>query len=113
MAALFELEGHVTDIALSGPEALTRASAFLPDAVLLDIGLPGMDGYEVARRLRADPRFSEILLLALTGWGRDDDKEKARSAGFDAHLTKPVDIEAVKALLRRNASGGLRSDRQV
>jgi CheY-like chemotaxis protein len=101
MAILFELEGHVTDIAFSGPEALARASAFLPDAVLLDIGLPGMDGYEVARQLRADPRFSKILLLALTGWGRDDDKEKARSAGFDAHLTKPVDIEAVKALLLR------------
>ena len=100
MAALFELEGHVTDIALSGPEALERASAFQPDAVLLDIGLPGMDGYEVARRLRADPRFSGLLLLALTGWGSDDDKDKAMSAGFDAHLTKPVDLEAVKALLR-------------
>jgi len=101
MAALFELEGHVTDIALSGPEALERAAAFQPDAVLLDIGLPGMDGYEVARRLRADPRFSGTLLLALTGWGSDDDKDKAMSAGFDAHLTKPVDLEAVKALLRR------------
>jgi PAS domain S-box-containing protein len=102
MAALFELEGHVTDIALSGPEALERASAFQPDVVLLDIGLPGMDGYEVARRLRADPRFSGLLLLALTGWGSDDDKDKAMSAGFDAHLTKPVDLEAVKALLRRS-----------
>jgi PAS domain S-box-containing protein len=92
-------QDHEVLTAGDGIEALDRAAAFQPDVVLLDIGLPGIDGYEVARRLRADPRHMRTLIVALTGWGSEDDKRRAENAGFDAHLTKPVDVAAVEALL--------------
>jgi len=74
--------------------------------VLLDIGLPGMDGYEVVRRLRAEFPEHRALIVALTGWGRAEDIERARDAGFDEHLVKPVDIDALRRLLSRAASSG-------
>ena len=69
--------------------------------MLLDIGMPGMSGYELAQRLRADSRYDNTVLVALTGWGSESDKKQARDAGFDHHLTKPVDHDALEPLLRR------------
>jgi CheY-like chemotaxis protein len=91
LATLLELTGHVVETAADGPSALAAARVFNPDVVLMDIGLPGMNGYEVARRLRADPAFRETRLIALTGWGQDTDRERSREAGFDLHLVKPID----------------------
>jgi CheY-like chemotaxis protein len=93
------LEGHSIETAHDGPEALAAAAEFEPDAVVLDIGLPEMDGYEVARRLRGNPRFANLLLLAVSGYGRDDDRRRSREAGFDHHLTKPVSVDELNALI--------------
>ena len=83
----------------SGPEALAVADDFLPQVVLLDIGMPGMDGYEVARRLRRNPRHADTMLVAVSGWNQEPDRRHARAAGFDHHFPKPVDIAALTALL--------------
>jgi CheY-like chemotaxis protein len=80
---------------------LPAALEFRPEVVLLDIGLPGMNGYEVARALRAEPRLGRLTLIALTGWGADDDRRRALAAGFDHHLTKPVDLAVLEDMLRR------------
>lgn len=100
LAHLLQLQGYGVRTAHTGPDALTGASAWLPDVVLLDIGLPQLDGYEVARRLRADPAMKRLKLVALTGYGNETDLQLAREAGFDAHLLKPVDLAAVQKLLR-------------
>ncbi|MFO0609976.1 MAG: ATP-binding protein [Polyangiales bacterium] len=92
-ALLLELLGHEVRAAANGVEALAVAAEFAPDLVLCDIGLPLMDGYEVARRLRADPRFAGVRLVALTGYGRDEDAQRSRASGFDAHLVKPFDLD--------------------
>ena len=99
MAMLLELAGHELRTAFSGQDALELALSFRPDVVFLDIGLPGMNGYEVARLLLADPVTARTRLIALTGWGTEDDIRKSKMAGFHAHLTKPVDPEAVEAIL--------------
>ena len=99
MVMLLDLSGHDARAAFGGQEALDVALAFRPDVVFLDIGLPGMNGYEVARRLLADPATAAAKLIALTGWGTEDDIQKSKMAGFHAHLTKPVDPEAVDGLL--------------
>ncbi len=96
---LKRLYGQEVEVAHDGPSALKVAQSFRPDVILLDIGLPGMDGYEVARRLRAMPGFEAVTLLALTGWGQDEDRIKSRDAGFDQHLVKPVDPESILVLL--------------
>ena len=99
LAMLLDLSGHDARAAFGGQEALDLALSFRPDVVFLDIGLPGMNGYEVARRLRAYPATATTKLIALTGWGTEDDIRKSKMAGFHAHLTKPVDPEAVGAML--------------
>jgi len=99
LALLLALAGHETHVAHDGPEALTRADALRPDAVLLDLGLPGLSGYEVCRRLRVEPWAREIPIIAITGWGQDDDRRRSKDAGFDAHLVKPVVFEELTALL--------------
>ncbi|HEY8554754.1 MAG TPA: ATP-binding protein [Burkholderiales bacterium] len=96
---LLELEGHRVEVAHSGREALERARAFLPDVVLCDIGLPGMDGYEVAQRLREERGAEAPLLVALTGFASNIDKERAARAGFDHHLAKPPSIERLRDLI--------------
>jgi CheY-like chemotaxis protein len=96
---MLDLEGHEVRTAADGLEALAVAEEFLPQVVLLDIGMPGIDGYETARRLRARPWAQSTLLCAQTGWGQEDDKRRARSAGFDRHLVKPIDPEELNRLL--------------
>jgi CheY-like chemotaxis protein len=86
--------------------ALETAAAFRPDVVLLDIGMPKLDGYEVCRRLRAQPWGAGVLIVAVTGWGQDSDKRRAREAGFDHHLTKPMDPAALYDLLESRPAPG-------
>ena len=100
-----ELDGHAATTAHDGPAALAAMERFAPSAVLLDIGLPGMDGYEVAQRIRVLPGGRDVLLIAVTGWGQDEDRRRAQAAGFDAHVTKPVEGEALSALLAKGAFG--------
>lgn len=101
LAMLLALSGHEVAVEHSGPEALRQADGFLPHAVLCDLGMPGMSGHEFALRLRQDPRFAGTLLVALTGWGADEDQRRSRAAGFDAHLIKPASVDEVMALLAR------------
>jgi len=86
-------------MAHDGPSAVEVALIFRPEVILLDIGLPGMNGYEVARRLRKEPGFEQTVLIALTGYGQDEDRQKSKEAGFDHHLTKPVEPEALSSLI--------------
>jgi CheY-like chemotaxis protein len=99
LAAFLQMHGHSTRVAHTPSEALAIQSEFRPDVMFLDIGLPEMSGYEVARRVRAAPHGTSTCLVAITGWGGERDKENARAAGFNAHLTKPVDLSAVQMLL--------------
>ena len=99
LAMLLRLEGHEVQIAHGAPEAFEAVQRMRPEAIFLDIGLPQMDGYEIARRLRADPAAERAHLIALTGYGQEQDRERAREAGFGAHLVKPADIEAVNQIL--------------
>jgi two-component system CheB/CheR fusion protein len=99
MSLLLKLDGHDVTMAHDGREALAVARAFLPQVILLDIGLPGMSGYEVARELRRDPAFANVTLIALTGYGQAEDRRRSKAAGFDHHLTKPVDDEALAMVL--------------
>ena len=102
LALLLSLAGHETHVARDGPEALTRADALRPDAVLLDLGLPGLSGYEVCRRLRVEPWARRIPIIAITGWGQADDRRRSKEAGFDAHLVKPVELGELTALLEES-----------
>jgi PAS domain S-box-containing protein len=104
LAALLRLTGHEVWTAYDGPAALDAARTRRPDTVLLDIGLPGLSGYDVARRLRTEPGLEQALLVAVTGWGQDEDRRRAREAGFDHHLTKPVEPVALEALLAAGCS---------
>jgi signal transduction histidine kinase/ActR/RegA family two-component response regulator len=98
---LLDLEGFDTRVAYSGPAALASAREFQPDVVVCDIGLPEMDGHEIARRLRADPDIAPAKLIALTGWGTEAEIRRTRESGFDFHLVKPVDANALLALISR------------
>ncbi len=99
LALILELGGHETASVYTAVDALQRAAAFRPEVVLLDIGLPGMDGYEVAQKMRELPGLRAIRLVAVTGYGRSDDRIRAREAGFDDHLTKPVEYAALERTL--------------
>jgi PAS domain S-box-containing protein len=98
-AALLGELGAVAKAAYSGETGLARVVEFEPEIVLLDLGMPGLDGFETARRIRALPRGRDILLVALSGWGKDQVDARVRAAGFDRHLTKPAELEALDALL--------------
>jgi CheY-like chemotaxis protein len=91
--------GQEVRVAHDGPDALEAAGEFLPEVVLLDIGMPAMDGHEVTRRLRGRPEFRSTLIVALTGWGQESDREMSQQAGFDLHLVKPVGLEVLRGLL--------------
>jgi two-component system CheB/CheR fusion protein len=99
LCMLLSLEGHDIRLAHDGLTALRMAETLQPEVVLLDIGLPRMDGYEVARRLRHRPEMEKALLVALTGYGQDDDRRRSHEAGFNVHLVKPVDLDALRLAL--------------
>ena len=99
LALLLRTGGHEVRTAHDGYEALEAARAFRPHIVFLDIGLPRMDGYEVARRLRKEPGMEKGLLVALTGYGQEEDRQKALAAGFNVHLVKPADIDTLQSIV--------------
>ena len=96
---LLGLMGHDVKVTFSGPDGLAAASSWNPQAVVCDIGLPGLDGYGVARALRQKPATAQVRLIALTGYGSDDDRRRAHEAGFDFHLVKPAAPELLQELL--------------
>ena len=101
---MLQLEGHVVHVARDGMEAVEIAARVCPDLALLDIGMPRLNGYEAAQRIREQPSNRGVVLAALTGWGQQEDRQRAVEAGFDHHLIKPVEPAALAALLRSVAS---------
>jgi CheY-like chemotaxis protein len=99
MAESLDLVGHVVRVAYDGPQALKIVGDFAPEVALVDIGLPVMDGYELARRLRELPGLSALRIVAVTGYGQATDRVRTRDAGFDAHLVKPVDMRRVTQVI--------------
>ena len=102
LAMLLEADGAQARAVYDGPAALATLPVLRPGVVLLDLGMPDMDGFEVARRIRADPALAGVRIVALTGWGQESDRERTRGAGFDFHLTKPVDLDMLHAWLGVN-----------
>jgi signal transduction histidine kinase len=101
LANLLSLDGHEVRTAPNGLLALEAAPQFMPEVCVLDIGMPGMDGYELARRIRAQPWGESMVLVALTGWGQEGDRRRSREAGFDSHWVKPLDIELFTKYIER------------
>ena len=99
LAALLALDGHQVLMSHDGLDAVEKAAAFRPDVILLDIGLPKLNGYEACRRIREQPGGKGIVMVAMTGWGQADDRRKSRDAGFDSHCVKPVDHAVLMDLL--------------
>jgi CheY-like chemotaxis protein len=99
MARLLAVAGHNVRVAQDGESGMSVAREFAPDAILVDIGLPVVDGLQVARRIRQEPGLRNVLLIALTGYGRDADKQATRDAGFDYHLAKPVAYKTIESTL--------------
>jgi CheY-like chemotaxis protein len=99
LALLLTLRGSEVRTAHDGWEAVEAAAAFGPDIILLDIGMPRLNGYEAARKIREQGRGERVVLIALTGWGQDEDRQRSTDAGFDFHLVKPVDFAALEQLL--------------
>jgi two-component system CheB/CheR fusion protein len=106
LCALLRDSGFTCASALDGPSGLNTVTSFEPDAILLDLGLPGLDGYEVARRIRALPDGDRYLIVALTGYGEDRDRRQSSESGFDAHLVKPVELEQLLPILRTTRQNG-------
>jgi CheY-like chemotaxis protein len=100
LARLLRMGGHDIQVAFDGSSALGVAATFVPDIVLLDIGLPGVDGYQIGRQLRQLPGLGGTFIVAVTGYGQEEDRTRSREAGFDRHLTKPVDHDALRRLLQ-------------
>jgi PAS domain S-box-containing protein len=109
LALLLRFAGHLVEVAHDGEAALAVAERFRPEVALLDIGLPGLNGYEVCQRLRREPWGQAMTIVALTGWGQEDDRRRSREAGFDSHMVKPVDPPALMALLASRARDTPRS----
>ena len=103
LATMLEIIGHEVRRGYDGLEALENAAAFGPQVAILDIGMPKLNGYDVARRLRSEPWGKSTVLVALTGWGQEQDKADAKAAGFDRHFTKPADIGALNHFLEETA----------
>ena len=95
LALLLSMGGHEAHVAHDGPAAVDAAAQLRPDVMLLDIGLPKMDGFEVCRRVRQEPWGQKVAMVALTGFGQDRDRAESESAGFDRHMVKPIDYEAL------------------
>ena len=96
---LLKYTGNETNTAYDGLEAVEAAAKFQPEVVLLDIGLPMLNGYEVARKIREQPWGQKMVLVALTGWGQEEDRQKSKEAGFNSHLVKPVELSVLMKLL--------------
>ena len=103
MARLLKQLRHEVAVAYNGPEGIEAARVLRPEFVLLDIGLPGMDGYEVASRLRREECCKGAIIIAISGYGRDEDRRRSKEAGFDHHLIKPLDHEALISLLSKQS----------
>jgi CheY-like chemotaxis protein len=99
LVMLLRLAGQEVRVAYDGPTALLIAQAFRPQVVFLDLGMPGMDGYDVARQLREDPELKRVVLVAMTGWGQEEDRRRSRQAGFDSHLVKPAELKELEQVL--------------
>jgi len=99
LAMLLKLTGNETHTAYDGLEAVEKAAAVKPDVILLDIGLPKLNGFEAARKIREQPWSKDAVLVALTGWGQDEDRQRSKEAGFNAHMVKPVELPALLNLL--------------
>ena len=99
LATMLSLMGHEAEIAYDGTDAVEKAASYRPDVIVLDLGMPRVDGYEAARRIRNEPWSDGVMLIALTGWGQEEDRARARRAGFDHHLTKPASLEALVEIL--------------
>ncbi len=110
LAILLRMAGNEIRIAHDGPTALEVAAAFQPELILLDIGMPGMDGYEVARRVRQIPHLEGVVLVALTGWGQDEDRRRTKAAGFDHHFVKPVDSARLEEIIQQIAERSSSAD---
>jgi CheY-like chemotaxis protein len=104
LALLLNAIGQEVEVRHDGPSALEIAAQQRPDVIFLDIAMPGMDGYEVARQMRADPKLDGVSLVALTGYGQEEDRRRALNAGFNYHLVKPTSIELLAQVLSRVAS---------
>jgi CheY-like chemotaxis protein len=96
---MLEAMGHTLRICCDSKKALDMAAAFQPDTAFLDLGMPGLDGYDLARRIRAQAWGADLTLVAVTGWGQENAHQRTRAAGFDAHFVKPITPEAVEKLL--------------
>lgn len=107
---LLRIKGHVVQVANDGPAALEQVVSFTPQVMLLDLGLPGMDGTEVARRVRSMPEGERVLLVAVTGWGQDEDRQRTAAAGFDGHVTKPIAMAEIDQLLASEPLGAERRE---
>jgi CheY-like chemotaxis protein/anti-sigma regulatory factor (Ser/Thr protein kinase) len=105
LATSLEVLGHEVAMAHDGEQAVSLVETFHPDVAFLDLGMPKLDGYSAARRIREEPWGRNVLLVAVTGWGQDDDKKRSRQAGFDAHLVKPVDLAEIESLLKGLSDG--------
>ena len=101
MARLLTLSGHVVRIAYNGLDAIAVAREHRPEVVLLDIGLPGMDGYEVAARLRREECCKDAVIIAVSGYGEEEARRRSKESGFDHHLVKPVDVDAILSHIER------------
>jgi CheY-like chemotaxis protein len=101
LAETLRVYGHEARLAFDGPGALDVAASFHPEVALLDIGLPVMDGYELARRLRELPEGRSMRLIAVTGYGQESDRRRSREAGFDRHLVKPIDVTTLDSLIEQ------------
>jgi CheY-like chemotaxis protein len=104
LAMLLEMMGYQVRTASDAASALRMMAEFIPQVALIDIGLPGLNGYELARQVRSMPQLRDITLIAQTGWGTDDDREQAREAGFQHHLTKPIDHQRLEKILAQATS---------
>ena len=99
LAMMLQFDGHETHMAHDGFEAIDAAEQLRPEIVLLDIGLPRLNGYEACRRIRQEPWGKQMTLVALTGWGQEEDRQRSREAGFDTHMVKPIDFDVLRKLL--------------
>jgi len=99
LATMLSLMGHETHAVYDGHDAIAKASSYRPDMIVLDLGMPTVDGYEAARKIRSEPWSNGVVLVALTGWGQEEDRVRAKAAGFDFHLTKPAHPESLVKLL--------------